>query len=481
MSIDLASLTARLSPEEQRTVKARYRAQAKNPTTAFLLCFFLGLFGVHRFYLGDVAGGVVRLVLFPLIIPGLILEIIDLPRIDAEVAHHNLATAEGIIARVMLDHPDQRFESQASQLVDASLAQAAGQAPMPAAPAPAQVAAPLSAAATAAVPESTPRAPEPPPAAYAAPEIAPPVTAAPAAEVAPAPVAEAADPLPPIWPIPAEYHPEPAAAPPELRHETDTTPYPPMSAEQPHSAPAAAPQEAHTVPWGEVAVGAAAGEMAAAILTTHDEPATTPPAAIRARADVDQTDQAAQLAEGSALADVGEPLGERVQVRLPGTDATESTLVFHTEDAPVTPARELDWGEAAGIGAGTLGGLAAYEAFAHHEPGPIEEPPATANAPTSLSETVSVSSPLMPTTPNPGAETAPAAAPPEYRTVKRVRVVRRLMVDGKVVQETAAEEVVDADADTAATAARLREELGATDPDTLASLAQQSVDSERKP
>ena len=87
----------------------------------------------------------------------------------------------------------------------------------------------------------------------------------------------------------------------------------------------------------------------------------------------------------------------------------------------------------------------------------------------------------MPTTPNPGAETAPAAAPPEYRTVKRVRVVRRLMVDGKVVQETAAEEVVDADADTAATAARLREELGATDPDTLASLAQQSVDSERKP
>jgi hypothetical protein len=108
MSIDLASLTARLSPEQQRAVKAQYRAQAKNPTTAFLLCFFLGVFGVHRFYLSDVAGGVVRLVLSPLIIPGIILEIIDLMRIDAEVEHHNLAAAEGIIARVMLDSGGRR-------------------------------------------------------------------------------------------------------------------------------------------------------------------------------------------------------------------------------------------------------------------------------------------------------------------------------------------------------------------------------------
>ncbi|HEV2235100.1 MAG TPA: TM2 domain-containing protein, partial [Ktedonobacterales bacterium] len=149
MSIDLASLTARLTPEEQRAVRARYRTQAKNPTTAFLLCFFLGIFGVHRFYLGDVGGGLIRLILSPLIVPGIILEIIDLLRIDAEVAHHNLGVAEGLIARVMLDHPAPHFQTQAGQLGDASLAPSAAASPPPAAAPAAPVAAaavPLAAA-----------------------------------------------------------------------------------------------------------------------------------------------------------------------------------------------------------------------------------------------------------------------------------------------------------------------------------------------
>jgi hypothetical protein len=457
MSVDLASLTARLSPEQQRTVKARYRAQAKNPTTAFLLCFFLGLFGVHRFYLGDVAGGVVRLVLFPLIIPGLILEIIDLARIDAEVEHSNLAAAEHIIARVMLDHPDSRFVSQASELVDASLAQSAAPAAAPLAAA----VVPLAAAGAATVAPAAAPEPAPPPFATPTPE---PASAAQAASI---PAMAPASPPPPVWPVPPEYQPEPAFAPPALRHETDSTPYPPL--ESPRATPTAPPQEAQTVPWGDLAAGAAASGTAS--LSAADVPAAppAPPAAAPSSlAGVDPTDQAGQLAEGSALADVGEPLGERVQVRLPGADdagAAASTLVFHPEDAPLAPAPEPDWGTAAAIGAGALGGAAAYEAYAPAEPAPVAAPPAAAVAPAA----------------SPVAEPAPTTVEPEHRTVKRVRVVRRLMVDGKVVQETAAEEVVDADADTAATAARLREELGTTDPDTLASLAQQAVDPERKP
>jgi hypothetical protein len=52
-----------------------------------------------------------------------------------------------------------------------------------------------------------------------------------------------------------------------------------------------------------------------------------------------------------------------------------------------------------------------------------------------------------------------------------VRVVRRLVVNGQVVQEATAEQVVDADADTTATVANLQQTLGTTDPETLAALS----------
>jgi hypothetical protein len=513
MSIDLESLTTRLSPEEQRAVKASYRTQAKSPTTAFLLCFFLGIFGAHRFYLGDVTGGVVRLVLSPLIIPGLILEIFELPRIDGEVAHQNLGVAEGIIARVMLDHPDPHFQSQAAHMVDESLAHAAEHAPAPApAPADAGVVAPAAlgaaaAAATMAAAMAAERAdlathPEPPP----APEPAPaPVAAEPAPEPAPpSPAAEAAGPPPPIWPVPEGYQPEQPAAdstPPELRFETDTTPYPPPApaaapSEAPGAhaaAPAGVPAEAPTMPWGELAGGAVAGGMAEAILGPRDAspeavplgatPATPPAAtgedqtgygmpftAPVAAGGVDLTDQGTQFAGSHALAEVGEPFGERVHVKLPEPEWTPetSTLVLQPQDKPAE--HDAGWWTAAAIGGGAaaLGAAEVYEHAAHHEPA-VEQPPAAAEPA------------APPPEPARTAEApAPAAAEPEHHTVKRVRVVRRLMVDGKVVQETAAEEVVDADADTAATAARLRESLGATDPDTLAALAQQSVEADQE-
>jgi hypothetical protein len=61
------------------------------------------------------------------------------------------------------------------------------------------------------------------------------------------------------------------------------------------------------------------------------------------------------------------------------------------------------------------------------------------------------------------------------RVVKRVRVVRRLVVNGQVVHEASAEQVVDPATDTASTAAALQEALGRSDPQTLAALADASA------
>ena len=43
-----------------------------NRNTALILCFFFGGFGVHSFYLGRTASGVMRLLFFWTLIPGLI-------------------------------------------------------------------------------------------------------------------------------------------------------------------------------------------------------------------------------------------------------------------------------------------------------------------------------------------------------------------------------------------------------------------------
>ena len=73
-------LAPQLSPAQQETLQRAYDAHAKNPTTAFLLCYFLGVFGAHRIYLGQWGAAALRLLL-PLIAVGLaILGILDVLR-----------------------------------------------------------------------------------------------------------------------------------------------------------------------------------------------------------------------------------------------------------------------------------------------------------------------------------------------------------------------------------------------------------------
>jgi hypothetical protein len=57
------------------------------------------------------------------------------------------------------------------------------------------------------------------------------------------------------------------------------------------------------------------------------------------------------------------------------------------------------------------------------------------------------------------ADAAAAGEAAAHRKLKRVRVVRQLKVDGKVVEENVAEEYIDPDADPEPVKARLREQL----------------------
>src|SRR5579863_2044797 len=57
----LEQLNTRVSPERREVVQDAYTRAAKNGTAAFLTCYFLGLVGAHRLYLGDWRGAALRL------------------------------------------------------------------------------------------------------------------------------------------------------------------------------------------------------------------------------------------------------------------------------------------------------------------------------------------------------------------------------------------------------------------------------------
>lgn len=115
-------MAANLPADQRKQLSRQYRRGAKNETTAFLSGFFLGIFGVHHFYLGEwargfahliipvlmalavlagVVGGLpslpVTIVVAALLLAGLIWEVADLFKVDDKVRQRNLALAESLI------------------------------------------------------------------------------------------------------------------------------------------------------------------------------------------------------------------------------------------------------------------------------------------------------------------------------------------------------------------------------------------------
>ena len=383
-------LSARVSPARREDVQAAYTRSAKSGTVAFLTCYFLGLVGAHRLYLGDWRGAALRL-LVPIglalvavagildlappiatlalaagvLVIGLIWECIDLTRIDREVQQRNLALAETLIA----------------------------------ANGAARVSIPTWAAAPGAAQSASP-----------SPRWRP----APALEAEPMPELV---PQSPTWPAPGQ------ATRPEPEQEYQTAP-------QPSYQPSPAFSYSQT-PQSEDAPFLDPLHRSGPQPIPPPHEITQPLPAVSARA---------QPANAGTLGDMSEP-GRMPQstIPLPAQSAVS---------APRAPNRAVDNASPADPTAAT--GPASSNPFA---PAP-SPPPAAAAAgatPVEVSEA--------------GREGTVS------RPMKRIRVKRRIVVDGEVVGEQVIEELVPLDVDTQVAAAALRARLARMTPEQVAALA----------
>jgi len=149
MSVDFERMAANLPADQRKQLGRQYRRSAKNETTAFLSCFFLGIFGVHHMYLGEWARGLAHLIIpvvaaiavvvgvlgglpsLPitvlvavLVVVALIWEGIELFQVDDKVRHHNLALAESLIGAGALT--DTTALTDAVTRLDAAMTGSAG-------------------------------------------------------------------------------------------------------------------------------------------------------------------------------------------------------------------------------------------------------------------------------------------------------------------------------------------------------------------
>ncbi len=448
VSVDITQLSAHLAPPLQDQVKEAYKKQAKSDTTAFLLTFFLGLVGAHRFYLNQWLSGIAHLALtiagvivlveglinsgdsrFTLIIVGVALlligllwEAIDLFVIDRQVNARNLALAERLIADAELSD-DTPEKSALAELDKLSRATAASE---------------------------------------------PPEIATESTSTEPISSAEVGEPSPTMV--------EPAVE------------------EQTASGPSAAE---------EAGVGALAGAGAAAAIEQPTQPAST-----LNMVAPDHTDAHPVDIESAPMADVATPGASVIRVNIPDaeqsapepdvaamtespvdsalppvepepqeyvpptvpmsdltntptndpTDVAVAPVVATEPDATAEPAAGSPSGaEIAGAAVlATLAGAGAAmagDALLHNESN--EAPAATEPAPATA----------------PTADEAPTAP-----AMKRIRAVRQIVVDGKVVSEVSAEEIVPIDADSAQVEAELQERLGHLTAEQIAEMTHLSPD-----
>ncbi len=79
-----------LSVQEQMLIEQRVTNEAKSPTVAYLLWFFLGVFSAHRFYLGKPGTAILQIISYVIVV-GVIWWIIDAFLISGMIQEHNAA------------------------------------------------------------------------------------------------------------------------------------------------------------------------------------------------------------------------------------------------------------------------------------------------------------------------------------------------------------------------------------------------------
>ena len=98
-------LAADLTPREQAIFSTEIAQVRKDKAVAFLLTFFLGGFGGHRFYMGDIGLGVLYLLFFWTLIPALV-ALVELFLIFGRVDRYNEKKTQELIAKLKLMRPE---------------------------------------------------------------------------------------------------------------------------------------------------------------------------------------------------------------------------------------------------------------------------------------------------------------------------------------------------------------------------------------
>jgi TM2 domain-containing membrane protein YozV len=98
MSMDLVMLRD-LSNEEVGIFQFQYNEVRKSEVAGFLMAFFLGGIGGHRFYMGQVGLGFLYLLFFWTLIPGLC-AFVEMFLMPGRVRRHNEARAAEIVMKL---------------------------------------------------------------------------------------------------------------------------------------------------------------------------------------------------------------------------------------------------------------------------------------------------------------------------------------------------------------------------------------------
>jgi TM2 domain-containing membrane protein YozV len=446
MSVDFERMAAHLPADQRKDFGRKYRRSAKNETTAFLSCFFLGIFGVHHMYLGEWARGLAHLIIpvvaaiavvvgvlaglpsLPitvlvavLLIVGLIWEIVELFQVDDKVRRYNLAQAESLIGAGALSDNSALTDAVAGGITaeDVSAARAmAGEHN-------AAIMEEFDSSTTKVISDdpsaTTPGAP----------------TEWSETTVSGAPDPSADDTLD----LPAPDATQPMAIPTTHDAEAATWPdHPPLNLAA--NAMDVTDHHAYIPPTEAIADMEGAGAAPHYVTLPDDQPAATAamaevaavaPLAVDASTTTrDATDAHPHAPHSGLVADVEANPAQAVYVNLP--DETYVPPIVPVTDAAIA---------GAGVSAGYLASQAA-------------EPLAVAE-----------------TAPEPAVEAAPTSGP----LMKRIRMKRQIVVDGQVVREEVVEKLVPVDTDTTSMVAEMDTELGHASKEEIAHMANLDPDS----
>ena len=101
MDLRIVELQRQLPSNESSAFAYKFERRKKSVTIAFLLTFFLGGFGVHKFYFNEVGVGLVYLIFSWTFIPSLI-ALIELFFLSKKVDDFNYQLAQEILKEIVL-------------------------------------------------------------------------------------------------------------------------------------------------------------------------------------------------------------------------------------------------------------------------------------------------------------------------------------------------------------------------------------------